>query len=65
MEYARAKNSAWTAEAFRSRVVDERDVAPDEGEGKRGDGGCWGRLQHRFGDGARAQREALPEESEG
>ena len=39
VEFVRAEISACTAEAPRSRVVDERDAAPDEGgEGKRVDG---------------------------
>ena len=60
-----AELSAWTDEAFRSRVVDERDVAPDDGgEGKRGDGGWWRSLHHRLEGGAQVQKEALPEESE-
>ena len=66
VERVRAEVSSWTAEAFRSRVVHERDVAAEEGGvGNRGDGSWWGSLHHRLGDGAWARKEALPEESEG
>ena len=41
------------------------DVAPDEGgDGKPCDGGWWRSLHHQLIGGARAQMEALPEESE-
>lgn len=36
VERVRAEISIWAADALRSRVVDDVDVAPDEEEGKRG-----------------------------
>ena len=37
VERVRAEISPWTAEAIRSRVVGEKDVACGEGEGQRGE----------------------------